>query len=156
LRRALLALLAAGTALAGFTAQAPAARSGGTVLATGDSTIQYIDSFLATRLERRRRVRVLSDARVSTGLSKPSLLNWPRHASAQMHRHRPRVTVISLGANDGFRIGRARCCGRAWRIAYARRARRMMRTYSRRGAGRVYWLLLPRRVAGSSGASTRR
>ena len=130
------------------------ARAGGTVLATGDSTIQIVDSFLARRLERRAGVRVVSDARISTGLSKPAVLNWPLHASGQMRRYRPRVTVISIGANDGFpfrgRSGRSvGCCGRAWRIRYARRARTMMRTYRRRGASRVYWLLLPQARGGS-------
>jgi len=128
--------------------------AGRTVLATGDSTIQIVDSFLARRLERRRGVRVVSDARISTGLSKSSVLNWPLHASGQMRRYRPRVTVVSIGANDGFpfrgRSGRSvGCCGRAWRLRYAQRARRMMRTYRRRGAGRVYWLLLPQARGGS-------
>ena len=65
-----------------------------------------------------------------------------------MARHRPRVTVVFLGANDGFamRTGsgrRASCCGAAWIGEYARRARRMMATYTQAGRARVYWLLLP-------------
>jgi hypothetical protein len=63
----------------------------------------------------------------------------------QLH---PRVTVVFLGANDGFnlrsRSGRVvRCCSRAWSREYARPARRMMLSYAQGGAGRVYWLLLP-------------
>jgi hypothetical protein len=74
--------------------------------------IQYVDAALEQRLERRRRVRVASDAHVSTGLSKPSLLNWPRYAKRQVRRYKPRVTVMFIGANDGFpmagRSGRSR------------------------------------------------
>jgi len=139
------------------------ARTGGRVLATGDSMIQYVDAALEQRLERRRRVRVASDAHVSTGLSKPSLLNWPRYAKRQVRRYKPRVTghgsrVTGHGdVNRGQRrfpmTGRSGrsvpCCGRAWQGEYARRATQMMRTYNRGGDGRVYWLLLPQARGGS-------
>jgi hypothetical protein len=48
-----------------------------------------------------------------------------------------------LGANDGFPMAGADCCGMSWIAEYARRARKMMRTYARGGRSRVYWLLLP-------------
>ena len=48
-----------------------------------------------------------------------------------------------LGANDGFPMGNARCCGEAWVTEYARRARGMMHAYARGGRARVLWLLLP-------------
>lgn len=140
------------TPLGGGAATAEA-RAGGRVLATGDSMIQYVDAALGQRLERRRGVRVSSDAHVSTGLSKPSLLDWPRYAERQVRRFKPRVTVMFIGANDGFpmadRSGRSvPCCGEAWRDEYARRAKRMMRTYNRGGDARVYWLLLPQARGG--------
>jgi hypothetical protein len=53
------------------------------------------------------------------------------------------VTVMFLGANDGFPIGDAPCCGAAWVTRYAGRVRAMMRDYRRGGAGRVYWLTIP-------------
>jgi lysophospholipase L1-like esterase len=109
------------------------------LLATGDSMIQIIDSYLEQRLAR---VEVRSDARISTGISKPSLLDWRAHARAQA-RSRPDVTVMFLGANDGFAMAGVDCCGPAWIAEYARRARQMMRTYARDGRGRVYWLTLP-------------
>jgi hypothetical protein len=111
------------------------------VLATGDSMIQIIDSYLQQRIGGRTRVR--SDAHISTGISKPSLLDWPAHARRRASGMRPDVTVMFLGANDGFPMGGAACCGRAWRLEYAQRARGMMRTYAREGRARVYWLLLP-------------
>jgi hypothetical protein len=91
---------------------------------------------------------VLSDARISTGLSKPLLLDWPRHARSQVKRLRPRATVVFIGANDGFPMRGQACCGAGWIAEYARRAQKMMRTYLFGGRGRVYWLLLPQARGG--------
>ena len=151
-RGTLLALLACAAASAPV-APAQAAPRRQTVLATGDSMVQVLDGLLAQRLERKRGVHVLSDAHISTGISKPSLLDWPRHSAWQAHRYRPRATVMFLGANDGFPMptpsgARVDCCGRAWQAEYARRVRAMMATYARRGRGRVYWLLLPQARSG--------
>ena len=76
-----------------------------TVLATGDSMIQIIDSYLKQRL-RARGVRVRSDAHISTGISKPGLLDWqalgpPPGRARQAGRGRR----CSSGANDGFPMG---------------------------------------------------
>jgi uncharacterized protein len=119
-----------------------------TVLATGDSMIQVIDGFLEKRLGTGG-IRVKSDARISTGISKPFMLDWVRHARRQARRVHPDLTVVFIGANDGFPIGAANCCGPAWIDAYAKRARRMMTSYARGGRGRVYWLLLPAPRRGS-------
>jgi len=133
------------------TAGAPRARRVATVrrrggglriLATGDSMIQIVDSFLQQRLQRGR-VRVRKESHISTGISKPSMLNWNNKARRQAGGIRPDATVVFLGANDGFPIGRSQCCGRGWVRGYARRVRDMMRSYSRGGAGTVYWLTLP-------------
>ncbi len=118
------------------------------VLATGDSMIQIIDSFLAQRLERRRATSVRSDARISTGLSKPFMLDWVKKAREQARSVHPDVTVMFIGANDGFPMrtrtgGRAPCCGPAWTSEYARRVESMMRSYLRGGRSYVYWMTLP-------------
>jgi hypothetical protein len=110
------------------------------VLATGDSMIQIIDSYLKTRLPG---ATVRSDARISTGISKPFMLDWVALAKRQAAAVRPDATVMFIGANDGFPIGSAACCGSDWIDAYAKRAEAMMRAYGRDGQGRVYWLLLP-------------
>jgi lysophospholipase L1-like esterase len=112
------------------------------LLATGDSMIQIVDTYLKQRLAKRH-IRVRSDARISTGISKPFLLNWPKHARRQARRLRPDVTVVSIGANDGFPFGNANCCGDRWVAAYAKRVEAMMRAYSRGGQSLVYWLTLP-------------
>jgi lysophospholipase L1-like esterase len=121
-----------------------AAHPGGRIrlLATGDSMIQIIDGFLKQRLAPRGG-RVRSDAHISTGISKPSLLDWGAQARRQAAT-RPDVVVMFLGANDGFPMGDAACCNNeAWIAEYARRAGRMMESYGRGGRTRVYWLLLP-------------
>ena len=111
------------------------------LLATGDSMIQIVDTYLKERLARYR-IGVRSDAREGTGLSKSFLLNWPSHAKKQV-RSRPDVTVVAIGANDGFPFGNVDCCGDKWVYAYAKRVRSMMSAYSRGGRGIVYWLTLP-------------
>jgi len=62
------------------------------LLATGDSMIQIIDSYLAQRLERRRKTSVRSDARVGTGISKPAQLDWVKKARRQAGGVKPDVT----------------------------------------------------------------
>ena len=116
-----------------------------TVLTTGDSSMQGIDSFLADELGDAATVR--SDVRPGTGISKP-LGPWATLARTQAKRLRQAATVVSLGVNDGFplRLGdatRQQCCGAAWIAEYTRRVRSMMQTYLRRGRARVLWLTLP-------------
>jgi lysophospholipase L1-like esterase len=112
------------------------------LLATGDSTMQGIDSFLADELEDAATVR--SDVRPGTGVSKS---DWQAIADAQVKRYRPSVTVVSLGVNEGFDLptaaGPVACCGEPWIAAYAARVRAMMRRYLRGGRGRVIWGTLP-------------
>jgi hypothetical protein len=139
-RRVALALALSSLVL---TAAGPAQAKRYTVLATGDSMIQIVDGFLKQRLEHPGRVRVLSDARISTGISKPSMLDWPRLARRQVRQLRPRATVVFIGANDGFPMRGQACCGPGWIGEYARRASKMMHTYLFGRRGRVYWLLLP-------------
>jgi lysophospholipase L1-like esterase len=117
------------------------------LLATGDSMIQTIDGDLARALAARRRTTVRSDARPGTGISKPIGTDWVRRARSQAVDIKPDVTVVFLGANDGFamkgRGGTAACCGPAWVAAYATRVAAMMRSYLRGGRSFVYWLTLP-------------
>jgi hypothetical protein len=110
------------------------------LLATGDSMIQVVDSFLRDRLPHRR---VISEAHISTGISHSFGLNWVRHADAQARGIHPDVTVVWIGPNEGFPIAGARCCGAAWVKRYAARARAMMRSYRRDGRAFVYWATLP-------------
>lgn len=113
------------------------------LLATGDSMIQIIDSYLMQRVGRRRGATVRSDAHIGSAISKPDMLDWVRKARGQSSGFKPDVTVIFLGANDGFPIAGAQCCDAPLITAYAKRVEAMMRSYLRGGRSYVYWLTLP-------------
>ncbi|MGH3411764.1 MAG: hypothetical protein ACRDPH_01620 [Marmoricola sp.] len=126
-----------------------ASHRGGRValLAAGDSEMQILDSMLGQDLGSHR-VRVTSDARISTGLTNSFYFDWQREARRQAAATRPDVSVVYIGANDGYSVdgpdGKpVQCCGQAWRQGYANLAARMMSTLLRGQAGRVYWSLLP-------------
>jgi lysophospholipase L1-like esterase len=115
------------------------------VLATGDSMMQGIDSFLADELGDSATVR--SDVRPGTGVSRPRG-PWTTLPAEQVKRLHPAATVIAIGAVDGFPMptpdGKTQeCCGPGWIAEYSRRVRSMMLTYRRKGRGRVIWLTLP-------------
>jgi hypothetical protein len=128
------------------------------MLATGDSEIQELDGMLASDLAPEW-VEVTGEAHISTGISKPFMFDWVKHAAAQAARLHPDITVMFIGANDGFALptgsGKpgsktgggvgsiAYCCGQPWVDAFAKRAETMMASYLRGGAGRVYWFTLP-------------
>jgi hypothetical protein len=118
-----------------------------TVLATGDSMLQGIDSFLADELGDTATVH--SDIRPGTGISKPGG-PWATLPATQVKRLHPSATVVAIGAVDGFPLPAAdgsgtsvECCGSGWVLAYTRRVRDIMLTYRRKGRGRVVWLTLP-------------
>jgi len=141
------------TGLVELRTRAPAARRPAIagrlrLLATGDSMIQVVDGLLARRLRGRRATSVRSDARISTGISKPFMFDWVRKAREQARSVHPDVTVVFLGANDGFPMKRSNgasvaCCGAGWVAEYARRVEAMMRSYERGGRSYVYWMTLP-------------
>lgn len=121
----------------------PAPKAPPVVLATGDSTMQGTDNFLADELGDHGTVR--SDIRIGTGISKS---DWQGIAEAQVKRLEPSFTVISVGVNEGFAMTTpskvsVTCCDDAWVDEYVRRVRAMMRTYLRHGAGHVIWETLP-------------
>lgn len=131
-------------------ARAPRARRAGhlRLLATGDSMIQVVDDFLRSGLAGRRATVVRSDAHISTGISKLGMLDWLRKARGQASGFKPDVTVVFLGANDGFPMktpsgASVGCCDAGWIREYSRRVESMMRSYRRHGRALVYWLTLP-------------
>jgi hypothetical protein len=122
-----------------------AGRSVPRVLTTGDSMMQGIDSFLADELGDSATVR--SDVRVGAAISrKPG--EWEGIAASQVASVRPRITVISIGAAEGFAMttpagATVVCCDESWVVEYSRRVRAMMTTYVGGGGGRVFWLTVP-------------
>lgn len=116
-----------------------------TVLTTGDSTMQGLDSQLADELGDEANVR--SDVHLGTGLVKPGG-PWETLAAFQTRVVKQDVTVMSIGAADDFRLrafdGSVHdCCDEAWAGEYAGRVRQQMKVYLRGGKARVVWLTLP-------------
>jgi hypothetical protein len=114
------------------------------IVATGDSMMQIVASYLGDRL--RRRAEVHTDVHPGTGPSKTGF-DWVAQARRQTARVRQRATLVFLGANDGPTMttpagDRVRCCGEGWVSEYARRAGRMMRAWTR-GGRHVVWMTLP-------------
>ena len=127
---ALLALAAGGTA----RAQAPPPK----VLLTGDSMMEVLQRSLVGEL-RSRALDPVPDARVGTGITKKTVVDWRREPARQARRHRADVTIAFLGIGDIYDFPRAKCCGEAWVAEYARRVGAMNRAWG----GRVFWLTLP-------------
>ncbi len=118
-----------------------------TLLVTGDSLAQPLDVQLARKLAGNG-VRTVRDAHLGTGISKSDIVDWGLLSTQQVKQRKPDAVVMFMGANEGFPFPAAggrkvQCCGPDWAVVYATRARRMMDTYRRRGAARVYWLTLP-------------
>ena len=114
-----------------------------TLLVTGDSMAQPLDTVLARRLADGDATQVIRDVYIGTGISKTDLLDWGKLSVRQTGEHTPDAVVVFLGANEGFSIDGVDCCGADWAAAYATRARTMMNTYRRDGDTIVYWLTLP-------------
>jgi hypothetical protein len=115
------------------------------VLATGDSTMQGIDSFLSDELSEEATVQ--SDVQIGSAISRGNY--WTEHAISQVEKYRPRVTVISVGgAIDAFPLqapngAKVECCEEPWIALYGERVRKMAQTYLRAGRGKVFWLTPP-------------
>lgn len=123
-----------------------AVASGPTVLTTGDSLMQSVDAILSDRLVR---ANVVSDVRVASGLSRATVVDFPKLARAQVREHKPAATAIFLGTNDTYPMVRPRdgvevfCCDEPWIEEYARRAREMMKIYTQGGTAALAWLAVP-------------
>jgi uncharacterized protein len=114
-----------------------------TLLVTGDSMAQPLDTVLARRLADGDATEVVREVHIGTGISKTELLDWGKLSVRQTGEHTPEAVVVFIGANEGFAIDGIDCCGADWAAAYATRARTMMHTYRRNGDAIVYWLTLP-------------
>jgi len=129
----------------GVGEQSSAAKADPTLLATGDSMMYGVDSFLVDELLGIADVR--SDVLAGAGIT-TSATDWVRIAARQARALRPKDTVIMIGANDNFPMvtpagARVACCDGPWVTEYERRVRAMMQSYVQNGRGRVFWLTLP-------------
>jgi lysophospholipase L1-like esterase len=107
-----------------------------TLLATGDSTMDGLDSFLSDQLG--DTAAVVSEVEPGMAISKDDA--WQPIAVRQVARLKPKTTVVSIGANEGWPMRGAdgaihECCDEPWVAEYSRRVRRTMVTYGHR----VFW-----------------
>ncbi len=124
---------------------APAQAAGPRVLATGDSMMRGVDRSLERVLGQVQPISFRKVVHIGEGITNEP---WVRISRQKVKEHRPRVTVVFMGANDGGGMKGARCCGKAWVDKYVDRVRQIIRIYSRRGRGDVYWLTLPAAESG--------
>jgi len=115
-------------------------------LVTGDSMMQGIDTILGEKLK--SKYRVIGQTRPGTGVSKRLDKPWTTFAREQVTKHKPAVTIVLLGGNDGYPMNNAagqevKCCGEPWRLEYLERLKQMATAYARDGRGTVVWSLLP-------------
>jgi hypothetical protein len=132
---------------AAIGAAQPAKRMLHTLLVTGDSMSEPLDSDLATDLVPKE-VRVIQDPHIGTGISTTFIVDWGQLSVAQVKAYHPNAVVVFIGANDGFPMAgpndrQVSCCSAQWAAIYADRVREMASTYRQGGAARVYWLTLP-------------
>jgi hypothetical protein len=128
-------------------APAPRKRRLQSLLVTGDSMSEPLDSDLAGDLVSKR-VRVIQDPHIGSGISTTFVVNWAQLSVAQVKAYHPDAVVIFIGANDGFPMSapdgrQVSCCSAQWAAIYANRVRQMANTYRQGGAAHVYWLTLP-------------
>jgi len=128
-------------------APAPPRRPLHTLLVTGDSMSQPLDSDLARTLAPAG-VRVIREPHLGTGISTTFIVNWAKLATLQVKQDHPDAVVVFIGANEGFPMRgssghEVSCCSAEWAAIYANRARQIANTYRQNGVARVYWLTLP-------------
>jgi lysophospholipase L1-like esterase len=128
-------------------APAPPRRPLHTLLVTGDSMSQPLDSDLAQMLAPAG-VHVIREPHLGTGISTTFIVNWGKLAALQVKQDHPDAVVVFIGANEGFPMAASSghevsCCSAEWAAIYANRARQIANTYRQNGVARVYWLTLP-------------
>jgi lysophospholipase L1-like esterase len=119
-----------------------------TLLVTGDSMSQPLDAELGRDMADIGGVKTVREARLGTAISRTDLVDWGQLSVRQATKDKPDAVVMFIGANDAFGMDgpggkQVNCCNADWAAVYASRVRRMMDTYRRDGAARVYWLTLP-------------
>ena len=126
-------------------AATPAQAAGPRILAIGDSMMRGVDFYLDLELARIQETSFRTHILIGEGITNEP---WVRISRTQARRHRPKATIAFLGANDGYNMVGARCCGAAWVAKYEDRVRSIIRAYSRKGRGEVYWFTLPASESG--------
>jgi uncharacterized protein len=111
------------------------------VLLVGASTIQF---HLGTQLERRLPERhpgvtVVRLGKLSTGLTRPDVFDWPAAVQALLQQHRPDLLIANFGGNDAQAMvlddGRIARFGKPeWEASYRQRVARIVQLGRAAGA----------------------
>jgi hypothetical protein len=119
------------------------------LLLIGDSLSISLGEQLERSLAGAPGLDFIRDGTRSTGLTRPELLDWPRHLRELTRQHPPDIAVIMLGANDvmpveGSQGNHVQFADPAWAKAYAAKARELT-AICRQANGRVslYWVGVP-------------
>ena len=113
----------------------------------GDSIGIDVAQALQSMATRSKVVSFDSDAKISTGLTRPDYFNWPaRLRQVLANAQPPRVVIMMVGENDIQPIltptGPAAFGTASWRAEYRRRVAATMAMLTGRGAD-VYWIGQP-------------
>ncbi|MDR1359899.1 MAG: DUF459 domain-containing protein, partial [Deltaproteobacteria bacterium] len=123
------------------------------VLLTGDSMMmEGLGPALTRALRERADVKILRDAKYSTGLSRRDYFDWPLHMADLVEQHSPDLVIIALGGNDSQDIvdvtrKRHLLGASSWEKHYLLRAAELVAAARKKGA-LVIWVGLP--VMGNS------
>jgi uncharacterized protein len=116
------------------------------VFFVGDSVIGNISTGFGQVYSGEGRMTIAVDFRVSTGLARPDVLDWPTYLARILQERDDEVVVMMFGANDDQDMqtpdGRAALFTDEWVREYARRVGIMM-DVARDGGRTVVWLGLP-------------
>jgi hypothetical protein len=118
----------------------------------GDSLVVVPGESILRAVGESRAIRAVGpvDGRIASGLERPDVFNWFRHAREQLRKQKPRAVVLMFGGNDdhGFMTGLPEGVeldgfgGPRWTQEYRRRVGGLMDTVTRSGAYLV-WIGLP-------------
>jgi hypothetical protein len=117
------------------------------VLFVGDSLIGNVADGFGRVTDGRDTLRWSKDVRISTGLARPDVLDWPRHLEQQLAVHDPDVVVLMLGGNDdqsltGAPDGVLHLGEDGWEAEYERRVGELL-SIAQGDDRLVVWLGLP-------------
>ena len=133
---------------AGASSEAQTPDELGTLLITGDSLSQPLDTEIAKVLaDESSSVEVIRDAHLGTGISNTAIVDWGALSETQAESEDPDATVMFIGANEGYPMeveGQTlNCCGPEWEAEFQSRVAQMIDNYIADGESRLYWLTLP-------------
>jgi hypothetical protein len=115
------------------------------ILVAGDSLMGFIGPALVNELDGYP-VAVTEDWKVSTGLARPDVLNWPAQLQADMAQYDPEVVILGFGGNDmqdmDTENGRVALGTEAWKTEYQRRVAQVLNAVEAPHRT-VYWIGLP-------------